>query len=136
MNAMMIAAESAPESAARLKRELKSVETRRYTTMLALTAPFAIFLLPIFVVSVGALLARVAQNSGVADVLPKITIALKNWGRRSSPADAAYTAFAANLAMVSEGETTGVLAHRLNTEVPSFRSLVAKTAHTIPLVDD
>ena len=133
---MTIAAESVPESTAKLKRELKSAEARRRAMALALVAPLAIFLLLIFVVPIGALLTRAVQNPEVADALPKTVTALKNWDRKAPPADAAYVALAADLTTVSEGEAMGALARRLNTEIPGFRSLVAKTARAMPLADD
>ncbi|MCO5411347.1 ABC transporter permease [Ralstonia mojiangensis] len=133
---MTIAAESVPDSTAKLKRELKSAEARRRAMALALVAPLAIFLLLIFVVPIGALLTRAVQNPEVADALPKTGIALKDWDRKSPPADAAYAALAADLTIVSEGEAMGALARRLNTEIPGFRSLVAKTARAMPLADD
>lgn len=37
--------------------------------------------------------------------------------------------------MVSEGEAMGALVRRLNTEIPGFHSLVAKTARAMPLTD-
>jgi len=133
---MTIAAESVPESTAKLKRELKSAEARKRAMALALVAPLAIFLLLIFVVPIGALLTRAVQNPEVADALPKTVVALGSWDRKSPPADAAYAALAADLTTVSEGEAMGALARRLNTEIPGFRSLVAKTARAMPLVDD
>ena len=93
MNTMTIAAESVPESTAKLKRELKSAEARRRAMALALVAPLAIFLLLIFVVPIGALLTRAVQNPEVADALPKTVVALKGWDRKSPPADAAYAVF-------------------------------------------
>lgn len=65
LNTMTIAAESVPESTAKLKRELKSAEARRRAMALALVAPLAIFLLLIFVVPIGALLTRAVQNPEV-----------------------------------------------------------------------
>jgi putative spermidine/putrescine transport system permease protein len=87
-------------------------------------------------VPIGALLTRAVQNPEVADALPKTVVALGSWDRKSPPADAAYAALAADLTTVSEGEAMGALARRLNTEIPGFRSLVAKTARAMPLVDD
>ncbi|CAJ0719393.1 ABC transporter permease [Ralstonia mannitolilytica] len=133
---MTIAAESVPESTAKLKRELKSAEARRRAMALALVAPLAIFLLLIFVVPIGALLTRAVQNPEVADALPKTVAALKSWDRKAPPADAAYAALAADLTTVRDGEAMGALARRLNVEISGFRSLVAKTARAMPLADD
>ncbi|KGS26523.1 binding--dependent transport system inner membrane component family protein [Burkholderia pseudomallei MSHR7498] len=103
---------------------------------LLLVAPLAIFLLLVFVVPIGALLTRAVQNPEIATALPRTVAALSNWDRKAAPADAAYAALAADLAQVADGEAMGALARRLNTEIPGYRSLVAKTARAMPLTDD
>lgn len=133
---MTITADTPPDSTARLKRELKNAEARRRAMALALVAPLALFLLLIFVVPIGALLTRAVQNPEVADALPKTVAALKDWDRKTPPADAAYAALADDLTATQAGETMGALARRLNTEIAGFRSLVAKTARAMPLADE
>ncbi|CAH0446518.1 hypothetical protein LMG10661_02591 [Ralstonia syzygii subsp. syzygii] len=133
---MTITADTTPNSTARLKRELKSADARRRTMALALVAPLALFLLLIFVVPIGALLTRAVQNPKVADALPKTVATLKAWDRKTPPADPAYAALAADLTAAQDGEAIDALARRLNTEIPGFRSLVAKTARAMPLADD
>ncbi|WP_247538177.1 ABC transporter permease [Ralstonia pseudosolanacearum] len=133
---MTITADTLPHSTARLKRELKNAQARRRAMALALVAPLALFLLLIFVVPIGALLTRAVQNPEVADALPKTIAALKDWDRKTPPADAAYAALADDLTATQAGETMGALARRLNTEIAGFRSLVAKTARAMPLADE
>lgn len=135
MNTMTIATQSAPPTQS-LRRELKAAEARRRTMALLLVAPLAIFLLLVFVVPIGALLTRAVQNPEIATALPRTVAALSNWDRKAAPADAAYAALAADLAQVADGEAMGALARRLNTEIPGYRSLVAKTARAMPLTDD
>lgn len=103
---------------------------------LLLVAPLAIFLLLVFVVPIGALLTRAVQNPEIAAALPRTVAALSNWDRKAPPADAAYAALAADLTQVADGEAMGALARRLNTEIPGYRSLVAKTARAMPLTGD
>lgn len=135
MNTMTIATQSAPPTQS-LRRELKAAEARRRTMALLLVAPLAIFLLLVFVVPIGALLTRAVQNPEIAMALPRTVAALSNWDRKAAPADAAYAALAADLAQVADGEAMGALARRLNTEIPGYRSLVAKTARAMPLTGD
>lgn len=135
MNTMTIATQSAPPTQS-LRRELKAAEARRRTMALLLVAPLAIFLLLVFVVPIGALLTRAVQNPEIATALPRTVAALSNWDRKAAPADAAYAALAADLAQVADGEAMGALARRLNTEIPGYRSLVAKTARAMPLTGD
>ncbi|KGC70400.1 binding--dependent transport system inner membrane component family protein [Burkholderia pseudomallei] len=103
---------------------------------LLLVAPLAIFLLLVFVVPIGALLTRAVQNPEIAMALPRTVAALSNWDRKAAPADAAYAALAADLTQIADGEAMGALARRLNTEIPGYRSLVAKTARAMPLTGD
>jgi len=133
---MTIAADSSPESTGRLKRELKAAEAKKRAMALLLIAPLAIFLLLIFVVPIGALLTRAVQNPEVAAALPHTLKTLGGWDRKTPPADAAYAALATDLTAISDGDAMGALARRLNTEIPGFRSLVAKTARAMPLADD
>ncbi|WP_133670386.1 ABC transporter permease [Burkholderia pseudomallei] len=132
---MTIATQSAPPTQS-LRRELKAAEARRRTMALLLVAPLAIFLLLVFVVPIGALLTRAVQNPEIATALPRTVAALSNWDRKAALADAAYAALAADLAQVADGEAMGALARRLNTEIPGYRSLVAKTARAMPLTGD
>ncbi|MGV2288774.1 ABC transporter permease [Trinickia sp. YCB016] len=136
MTTTTIPADSTTASAQKLKRELKAAEARKRTMALLLVAPLAIFLLLIFVVPIGALLTRAVQNPEIATALPHTVDALRDWDRKSPPGDAAYAALATDLTANQDGEVLGALARRLNTEIPGYRSLAAKTARAMPLNDD
>ena len=133
---MTIASSSSTQSTAALKRELKAAESRKRAMALLLVAPLALFVLLIFVVPIGALLTRAVQNPEIAAALPKTVAALSGWDRKAPPADAAYAALAADMTRVADSEAMGALARRLNTEIPGYRSLVAKTARAMPLKGD
>jgi ABC-type sugar transport system permease subunit len=136
VNTITSAADSTQESTARLKRELKIADAKKRAMALLLIAPLAIFLFLIFVVPIGALLTRAAENPEVATALPHTGVALGQWDRKSPPPDAAYAALAQDLTAIQDGESMGALARRLNTEIPGYRSLVAKTARAMPLTGD
>ncbi len=136
MTTMTIAADSTAESSVRLKRELKAAEAKKRAMALLLIAPLAIFLLLIFVVPIGALLTRAAQNPEVVNALPHTLSALSGWDRKTPPPDAAYAALAVDLTAVADSDGMGALARRLNVEIPGYRSLVAKSARAMPFVDD
>jgi len=129
-------ANTAGESTARLKRELRVAQAKKRTMALMLIAPLAIFLLLIFVVPIAALLTRAVQNPEVATALPNTITALRGWDRKSAPPDAAFVALTQDLTAIQDGEAMGALARRLNVEIPGYRSLVAKTARAMPLADD
>ncbi|PRF87190.1 polyamine ABC transporter substrate-binding protein, partial [Burkholderia multivorans] len=103
---------------------------------LLLIAPLAIFLLLVFVVPIGTLLTRAVQNPEIAAALPNTVAALSKWDRKTPPADAAYAALATDMTKVADSDAMGALARRLNTEIPGYRSLVAKTARAMPLKSD
>lgn len=136
MTIATFATSSSTQSTAALKRELKAAESRKRAMALLLVAPLALFVLLIFVVPIGALLTRAVQNPEIATALPKTVAALSGWDRKAPPADAAYAALAADMTRVADSEAMGALARRLNTEIPGYRSLVAKTARAMPLKGD
>ncbi len=105
---MTIAADSTPESSVRLKRELKAAEAKKRAMALLLIAPLAIFLLLIFVVPIGALLTRAAQNPEVVRRCCRLTLnALNGWDRKTPPPDAAYAALALDLTAVADSDGMG-----------------------------
>ncbi|HTH76052.1 MAG TPA: ABC transporter permease [Trinickia sp.] len=136
MTTITIGTDSTPESTSRLKRELKAAEARKRAMALLLVAPLAIFLLLIFVVPIGALLTRAAQNPEVANALPHTLQALSGWDRKAPPPDAAFAALATDLTAIADSDGMGALARRLNVEIPGYRSLVAKSARAMPFADD
>jgi putative spermidine/putrescine transport system permease protein len=133
---MTLAVDESQESTTRLKRELKLADAKKRAMALVLIAPLAIFLLLIFVVPIGALLTRAVDNPEVASALPHTGAALAKWDRKTPPSDEAYAALAQDLTAIADGESMGALARRLNTEIPGYRSLVAKTARAMPLTGD
>ena len=133
---MTIAGGPVPDSAIGLRREFKVSHARKRTAALALVAPLAIFLLLVFVVPIGALLARAVQNPEVVNALPKTVAALSGWDRKTSLPDTAYAALAADFTATQDDEVMGALARRLNTEVPGALSLIAKTARAMPLTSE
>lgn len=136
MTTMTIAADSTLESSVRLKRELKAAEAKKRAMALLLIAPLAIFLLLIFVVPIGALLTRAAQNPEVVSALPHTRRREVASCDPSHSTHSAYAALAADLTTVADGDGMGALARRLNVEIPGYRSLVAKSARAMPFADD
>ncbi|MFM0180745.1 ABC transporter permease [Paraburkholderia nemoris] len=124
------------QSTAALKRELKAAEARKRTMALLLIAPLAIFLFLIFVVPIGTLLTRAVKNPEVATALPKTIAALSNWDRKGPPDNGAYVALATDMTKLAQSEAMGAVARRLNLEISGYRSLIAKTAHAMPLEND
>ena len=119
-------------AASALARQLRRVERRKRLRAMALTLPLLLFLAVTFLVPLGALLLRAVENPEVADTLPRTGQALAHWDRKALPEDAAYAAILADLGAIPETAQAGVLARRLNTEVPGARSLIMGSYRNLP----
>jgi putative spermidine/putrescine transport system permease protein len=120
---------------AQLKRDLHKAQLRKRVAAIALIAPLMIFLLVTFIAPIVILLKRAIENPEVATVVPRTVAALSGWNRTGVPPDAAYAALADDLTLAKEQNIAGVLARRINTEIPGARSVVMKTARAMPLPD-
>lgn len=115
-------------SSRRLKRELKAALFRKRLTAIGLVAPLAIFLLITFVVPIAMLLKRAVDNPEVVSSLPRTVAALARWDGKNSPDGAAYAALATDLANTEAKDRTGILARRINLDMPGAGSVVIRTA--------
>lgn len=102
-----------------LATQLRRAERRRKQRAVALTLPLLAFLVVFFLVPLASLLVRAVENPEVADALPRTGQALADWDRNSPPDAAAYAAVVADLAAIEDTAQAGVLARRLNSEVPA-----------------
>ena len=110
-----------------LATQLRRAERRRKQRAVALTLPLLAFLVVFFLVPLASLLVRAVENPEVADVLPRTGQALAGWDRNSPPPAAAFAAVMSDIAGIQETAQAGVLARRLNSEVPGGRSLIMGT---------
>lgn len=110
-----------------LATQLRRAERRRKQRAFALTLPLLAFLVVFFLVPLASLLVRAVENPEVADALPRTGQALARWDRDSPPPAAAFAAVIADLKAIEETAQAGVLARRLNSEVPGGRSLIMGT---------
>lgn len=124
---------TAPFDTANLSRQLGRAQRRKQLRALALISPLLIFLLVFFMIPLGSLLTRAVENPEVANVLPRTGQALSDWDRTSAPPDEAFGAILQDLGAIEETSQAGVLARRLNSEVPGARSLVMGTYRALPL---
>ena len=114
-----------------LATQLRRAERRRKQRAVALTLPLLAFLVVFFLVPLASLLVRAVENPEVADALPRTGQALAGWDRNSPPDAAAYAAVIADLSAIEDTAQAGVLARRLNSEVPGGRSLVMGTYRSV-----
>ena len=118
-----------------LATQLRRAERRRKQRAVALTLPLLAFLVVFFLVPLASLLVRAIENPEVADALPRTGQALAGWDRKSPPDAAAYAAVIADLSAINDTAQAGVLARRLNSEVPGGRSLVMGTYRAVQSED-
>ena len=119
-----------------LATQLRRAERRRKQRAVALTLPLLVFLAVFFLVPLASLLVRAVENPEIADALPRTGKALVDWDRHSPPPAAAYAAVIADLTSIKETAQAGVLARRLNSDVPGGRSLVMGTYRALRDADD
>ncbi|WP_424955201.1 ABC transporter permease [Hydrogenophaga pseudoflava] len=118
-----------------LATQLRRAERRRKQRAVALTLPLLAFLVVFFLVPLASLLVRAVENPEVADALPRTGQALAGWDRHSPPDAAAFAAVIADLSAIEDTAQAGVLARRLNSEVPGARSLVMGTYRAVQSED-
>ena len=126
---------SAEPTVAQLQRELNRAQLHKRLVAIALIAPLMLFLLVTFVAPIAILLKRAVENPEIATALPRTVHVLAQWNRQGAPSDAAYAALADELREAKEQNTAGALARRINTEIAGARSVVMKTARSMPLLD-
>ena len=119
-----------------LAAQLRRSQRRKKAFAISLTMPLLIFLLAVFIVPIGALLVRAVENPEVASTLSRTVAALDKWDQTSTPPEGAYSAFAKDLAGITEQSEAGGLARRLNSEVSGARSLVMTTYRALPFEKD
>ena len=118
-----------------LATQLRRAERRRKQRAVALTLPLLAFLVVFFLVPLASLLVRAVETPEVADALPRTGQALAGWDRHSPPDAAAFAAVIADLSAIEDTAQAGVLARRLNSEVPGARSLVMGTYRAVQSED-
>lgn len=114
-----------------LATQLRRAERRRKQRAVALTLPLLVFLVVFFLVPLASLLVRAVENPEVADALPRSGKALAGWDKKSPPPTAAYAAVLTDLSGITDTAQAGVLARRLNSEVPGGRSLIMGTYRAV-----
>ncbi|MBZ9775183.1 ABC transporter permease [Mesorhizobium sp. CO1-1-8] len=103
---------------------------------LALAAPLLLLLGLSFGIPIVLLLSRAIYDPTIANALPQTSQVLGAWNGEGLPADAAFTALAADLRDNQAKGTTYELAKALNTRLPGARSQVLKTVRQLEAAGD
>ena len=120
------------DSAAALRRTLRTSVRREQLKAAALVLPLFLFLLACFVAPIGAMLARGVVDTDVPRILPRVSAELARWDGRDLPPEAAYAALISDIREAREAGTLASAATRLNYDVAGFRSLMFATGRMLP----
>ncbi|WP_137983453.1 ABC transporter permease [Pseudomonas viridiflava] len=115
-----------------LKQRLARAERVNRWKAQALIAPLVIFLLLVFLVPIAALLYKSVGNPEVVTALPTTVVEVQKWDGKGLPPESVYKAMSLDLAETRKNSTLGDLSKRLNIELAGYRSLLSKTARTLP----
>ena len=115
-----------------LKKRLAHAERVNRWKAQALIAPLVIFLLLVFLVPIAALLYKSVGNPEVVEGLPRTVVAVHGWDGKGLPAEPVYLALSEDVAEARKNQVLGDLSKRLNMELAGYRSLLMKTAKSLP----
>ncbi len=110
----------------------RKTQQRAAARALLLALPLLLFLLATFIAPIAILLARCVQNREVPDSLPALTRALTAWNGEGVPSEPVYATLATEIRTAQQAGQLGTVARRLNFYQPEFRSLLMKTARSLP----
>lgn len=100
--------------------------------LFALVLPLLCFIIVTVIMPVGQFLGRAIDNSAIADNLPRTSTALAGWQPTDgAPDNAAFAAFAGDIAAAVEKETLGQLAQGLNQQFPGSRTFIIRSGPAV-----
>jgi putative spermidine/putrescine transport system permease protein len=94
---------------------------------LFLVLPLLIFVLVAFVLPIGQMLVRSFYNDAFAANMPNLSAWFAENPAGTPPGEAAYAALAADFAALKASRTGGIVATRINYDIPGTRSLFTST---------
>ncbi|MGE4253260.1 MAG: ABC transporter permease [Parvibaculaceae bacterium] len=110
-------------------RKAQRAEARR---AFLLAVPLLLFLTLTFILPILSLLWRSVDNPELKAAMPTLVTALGDWDGRDLPGPQVFDAFAKDMATAAEGGGLAQVGRRLNYYEPGFRSLLLKTARSLP----
>ena len=100
-----------------------------------LILPLLLFIIVAFVVPIGVILVKSADNPEVVGHLPHTIAAIDSWDGRGLPEESVYAALAVDLKEGYRKKTIQPAAVRLNYEITGFRTLLLRTARKLQKLD-
>lgn len=121
---------------AALKQSLRRAERRKRFGAFLLTLPLLAYLSVLFVIPLVGMVWLSVSNTTVPTYMPATVKVLKDWRPTALPGDAAYTAVVTDLRSDFKAHKFGLVAKRLNEELPGTYGVIVKTtlrtAHMSP----
>lgn len=111
--------------------QVKLAERRRRRMAIMLIMPLLLFLLLTFVAPLIEMMRRSVVDMDLRQNWPRVTAALTSWDGRDLPAEATFSALAADLRASGKARTAASVARRLNYADPGARTLVMNTARKV-----
>ncbi len=118
-----------------LKVKLSQANRRRQLRAMGLVLPLFLFILITFIIPIGDMLFRSADNPRLVELFPETVAALEQWDGKKLPDEAAFAALAKELKLRREDRNLGKAATRLNYERGGMRSLFTKSARKLKRVE-
>ncbi len=112
-----------------LKVSLQKALLRSRVRALMLVLPLLAFVLVFFLFPIGHMLLRSVDNQIVPSVLPRTTVAIRDWDpdRAGLPGEAVFEALVRDIQSAFEDKTLGRAGRRLNYEKPGMSSLFRRS---------
>ena len=118
-----------------LRKQLRRAERRRNLLFMGLIMPLALFVLSTFLLPIASLLGRSVDNPEVHDNLPATLALLGDWTGQGLPDEAVFDALARELHAARGTPALADIAKRLNREQSGLRTLIMRTARTLPVAE-
>ncbi len=122
-NGPILAADGTP-----LKASLNKAMRRNRMRALLLVAPLFLFILVTFLSPMFEMIMRSADNWQVSTLMPKTSVALKDWRGDALPEEAVFVALVADLQAGRKSREIGKAATRLNYDKSGLRSMITSAA--------
>ena len=118
-----------------LKIKLRQAERIRKLKAVGLVSPLFLFIFISFVAPIMMMLFYSVNNPELVHTLARTAEALKDWDGTGLPDEKVFEAFALDIRQAREEKTIGLIAKRLNYEIPAIRSDVMAIGRTLEKVE-
>ncbi|MGY4408328.1 putative spermidine/putrescine transport system permease protein [Bradyrhizobium sp. LB7.1] len=127
MAAMAVSIAGSPDGVP-LRTKLQRIERRRKLRAFTLVLPLLLFILIAFILPLGRMMFNAIHDDTLLTLMPRTTAAVSTWDGKGLPDESVYAALVDDLKQARAQKTTGVIAKRINYELPGAGGQVASSA--------